>query len=210
MGNNDFLDCSDISSDPKNDNVELIMQKYEADIRAHVKMQKEMQKLAEALQTKLEDSESVQQIGEQKFLDLERRHYSLLSDLNSVKEENRKLKVLLEEIDKYNNNLNMSLMNSSINNGAAPNKRDNPGNSGLGLNSSHNVSQVGVSSKHKKRVHLRTTSCLKLNLNSSGVKPDSRNTSIIGHSGNSYLISKGPGKSRQNSRFPSKELKPQI
>jgi cobyrinic acid a,c-diamide synthase len=95
------LDCSDISSDPKNDNVELIMQKYEADIRAHVKMQKEMQKLAEALQIKLEDSENVGQIGEQKFLDLERRHYGLLGDLNSVKEENRKLKVLLEEIDKY-------------------------------------------------------------------------------------------------------------
>jgi hypothetical protein len=97
----DFLDCSDISVDPKNDNVELIMQKYEADIRAHVKMQKEMQKLAEALQVKLEDSENVGQIGEQKFLDLERRHYGLLGDLNSVKEENRKLKVLLEEIDKY-------------------------------------------------------------------------------------------------------------
>jgi len=41
---NDFLDCSEISSDGKNDSIELIMQKYEADIRAHVKMQKEMQK----------------------------------------------------------------------------------------------------------------------------------------------------------------------
>jgi len=43
------------------------MQKYEADIRAHVKMQKEMQKLAEALQIKCEDSDNVQQVTEQKF-----------------------------------------------------------------------------------------------------------------------------------------------
>jgi len=33
-----------VSSDQKHDSVEIIMQKYEADIRAHVKMQKEMQK----------------------------------------------------------------------------------------------------------------------------------------------------------------------
>lgn len=86
------MDCSEISADPKNDNVEMIMQKYEAEIRAHIKMQKEMQKLAEAMQIKLEDCETNLQATEQKFLDLQKRHYSLLSDYNFIKEENRKLR----------------------------------------------------------------------------------------------------------------------
>lgn len=147
------------------------MQKYEADIRAHVKMQKEMQKQAEALQIKCEDSEQVQQTTEQKFIDLERRHYTQLTDFNTVKEENRKQKILQEEIDKYNSNIGQ--VNSSVN---QYNKREISGL--IHNNSSSNINNI---KNNKKKVHLRTTSCQKLNLNSTS-KVDSRNTSLMGHS----------------------------
>jgi hypothetical protein len=46
----------------------------------------------------------------------------------------------------------MSLINSSMNNGAAG-KRENVSSAGYGLNSSHNASQVNMNPKNKKRVH---------------------------------------------------------
>jgi hypothetical protein len=104
---NDSFDCSEISNnnnqENKNEAIEKILHKYELEIRAHIKMEKEFKKIAE-------ETEDKYKILHEKYLNLQEQlnKNNIKLDKNTKEKENlfrenKKIKQILQEFSEIKN-----------------------------------------------------------------------------------------------------------
>lgn len=99
-----MLDCSELGEDDEKENFEKVLQKYEAEIKTHVKVEQEMQGMIQELQGKVEDSARVLKDSSDHIKKLERDHTNLMKRIDELEIENEHLKTVFESSRPYGPN----------------------------------------------------------------------------------------------------------
>lgn len=103
----DLLDCSELSNNENpSEAIEKVLHKYELEIRAHIKMEKEFKQIAQESEKKYEEVRAEYNSISKKYTDVIQRLSSFMSENENLAKENEQLKTLFAEIT--NNELSLS------------------------------------------------------------------------------------------------------
>ena len=104
LGNvtSDLLDCSELSNNEnQNEAIEKVLHKYELEIRAHIKMEKEFKKIAQEAEKKYEEIKDDYNSINKKYEDVIQKLSKFASENEHLTKENGELKEFFAEITNW-------------------------------------------------------------------------------------------------------------
>ena len=110
----DLLDCSELSNhENQNEAIEKILHKYELEIRAHIKMEKEFKRIAQEAEKKYEDLKADHLTINRKYTEVIQKLSNFASENEHLTKENEELKTLFVEITSFDDTHGLKIKKKS-------------------------------------------------------------------------------------------------
>ena len=92
-----MLDCSELDDEDGKENFERALQKYEAEIKTHVKVEQKLHSMIQELQLRVEDTQRAMADSNEHIKKMESDQSSLIKRIEELDMENKRLKISLFE-----------------------------------------------------------------------------------------------------------------